>query len=111
DLEHEQAQIIREAGRWITIASDGLEGAYTSLSSGMISSAETAKRDIETFARIVVGLGPQATLRRGFAIARDAEDHPIASKGEAMKHDGFRVQFRDGPLAVENREYRGEVER
>ena len=85
DLRHHHVQIARERRRWLTIASDGLVAIYTSFTSGANSAAEAAKRDIETFARIVVGLGPHATLRRGFAIARDSEDRPITSRESAMR--------------------------
>ena len=48
---------------------------------GRPRSVEAARREIEAFARLVVGLGPQATLRRGFTIARDAEDRPDHQPG------------------------------
>jgi exodeoxyribonuclease VII large subunit len=65
----------------------------------------TSQKDIETFARIVVGLGPQSTLQRGFAIARDEQDAPLTSREAALKRASFRVEFRDGTVAVDNREY------
>ena len=54
--------------------------------------------------RQVVGLGPEATLRRGYAIARDPEGRPLGSKVEAEKRATLSIQFRDGSLEVENRE-------
>ena len=107
DLRHHHVQIARERRRWLTIASDGLVAIYTSFTSGANSAAEAAKRDIETFARIVVGLGPHATLRRGFAIARDSEDRPITSRESAMRSPEFSVEFHDGSVPVVNRSFEG----
>jgi exodeoxyribonuclease VII large subunit len=59
----------------------------------------------------VVGLGPQSTLQRGFAIARDDENNPLTSKEAAMQHASFRVEFRDGAVAVDNRDFEGRGER
>ena len=63
----------------------------------------------ETGKPLVVGLGPQATLRRGFAIARDAENRPITSREAAVQSRAFTVQFHDGTVPVANRGSEGEV--
>ena len=47
-------------------------------------------------------MGPQSTLQRGFAIARDNYDKPLTSREAAMNHASFQVQFRDGRVAVKN---------
>ena len=46
------------------------------IESGAISITDDVRKDIENFARIIVGMGPQSTLQRGFAIARDNDDKP-----------------------------------
>jgi exodeoxyribonuclease VII large subunit len=53
---------------------------------------------------MVVGLGPQATLRRGFTIARDQEGRPVTSREEAVRLLSLQVQFHDGLLTVANRQ-------
>ena len=55
-------------------------------------------------------MGPQSTLQRGFAIARDNDDKPLTSREAAMNHDTFQVQFRDGKVAVRNTDRLGEDE-
>jgi exodeoxyribonuclease VII large subunit len=67
-----------------------------------------ARAQVESLARAVIGMGPQSTLRRGYAVVRDAEGGAIGSKADAMRHEGLSIQFRDGTLAVSNREYQGE---
>ena len=49
-------------------------------------------------------MGPQSTLQRGFAIARDDDDKPLTSREAAMTHASFQVQFRDGRVEVKNLE-------
>jgi exodeoxyribonuclease VII large subunit len=66
-----------------------------------------ARTQVEHRVQTIVGLGPEATLRRGYAIARDPENRPVGSKGEAVRHQELQLQFRDGEIAVENRDYQG----
>jgi exodeoxyribonuclease VII large subunit len=83
-------------------AADDLYRALDLIESGLVTITDTARKDIESFARIVVGLGPQSTLQRGFVIARDDENKPLTSREAAMKHATFQVEFRDGRVAVKN---------
>jgi exodeoxyribonuclease VII large subunit len=76
--------------------------------SGIISVTDEARKDIENFARIIVGMGPQSTLQRGFAIARANDDKPLTSREAAINHASFQVQFRDGKLSVKNLESKDE---
>ena len=78
----------------VTKAVDDLDKSRSLVESGAISITDDARRDIENFARIIVGMGPQSTLQRGFAIARDNDDKPLTSREAAMNHDTFQVQSR-----------------
>ena len=91
----------------VTKAVDDLDKSLSLIESGAISITDDAQKDIESFARIIVGMGPQSTLQRGFAIARDNEDKPLTSREAAMSHDTFQVQFRDGRVAVKNTDRSG----
>ena len=86
---------------------DDLDKSLSLLESGAISITDEARKDIENFAKMVVGLGPQSALQRGFAIARDNDDKPLTSREAAMNHASFQVQFRDGRLAVKNTDRSG----
>ena len=111
DLDQIKTQVGRDAGRMVTKAVDDLDKSLSLLESGAISITDDARKDIENFARIIVGMGPQSTLQRGFAIARDNEDKPLTSREAAMNHDTFQVQFRDGRVAVKNTDRSGGDER
>jgi exonuclease VII large subunit len=57
---------------------------------------------------MVVGLGPHATLKRGFAIARDHEGRRVTSREAAVGLPAFQVQFHDELLPVTKREHGGD---
>ena len=107
DLDQIKTQVGRDAGRMVTKAVDDLDKSVSLIENGATSVTDDAKKDIENFARIIVGMGPQSTLQRGFAIARDNEDKPLTSREAAMNHASFQVQFRDGRVAVKNTDRSG----
>jgi exodeoxyribonuclease VII large subunit len=107
DLDHARAEMARESGRWVARALGRAEESLVSLASRAVSTAEAAKNGIETYARIAVGLGPQATLKRGFSIARDTEGRPVTSRAAATRKPEFAVQFHDGIVPVANRDFDG----
>jgi exonuclease VII large subunit len=59
----------------------------------------------------IVSLGPEATLKRGYAIARDSDGRPVGSAAEARRHSALMIQFRDGDLRVENPTHAKDEER
>jgi exodeoxyribonuclease VII large subunit len=102
DLDQIKNQVGMDAGRMVARATDDLHKSLDLIESGLVSVTDTARKDIESFARTVVGLGPQSTLQRGFAIARDDDDNPLTSRESAMGHTSFQVEFRDGRVMVKN---------
>jgi hypothetical protein len=89
DLDHIKSQVGRDAGRMVTKAVDDLDKSLTLLGNGAISITDDAKKDIENFPRIIVGMGPQSTLQTNFAIARDNENKPLTSREAAINHASF----------------------
>lgn len=102
DLVQTKSHVEWDTDRMMSMASDGLDQSISGLVNGASTIAAGAGKDIENFARIVVGLGPQSTLQRGFAIARDDDNKPLTSREAAMNNASFQVQFRDGSVAVKN---------
>ena len=107
DLDQIKTQVGRDTGRMVTKAVDDLDKSLDLIKCGVTSVTDDARKDIENFARIIVGMGPQSTLLRGFAIVRDDEDKPLTSREAAISHDTFQVQFRDGRVAVKNADRSG----
>lgn len=50
--------------------------------------------------REVAGQGPEKTLRRGFAIARDGKGKPVTSVAGAASGTDLEIEFRDGRVAA-----------
>jgi exodeoxyribonuclease VII large subunit len=104
DLDQIKTLVSRDSHRMLTKALEDLDKNFSLIESGTESIADEARKDIENFAKIIVGMGPQSTLQRGFAIARDDKDKPLTSREAAMNHTEFQVEFRDGKVAVKNLE-------
>jgi exonuclease VII large subunit len=59
---------------------------------------------IDGFVERIVCVGPTATLRRGYTIARDVDGRPLATKRRAEEAHVFEEEFQDGRLDVEVRD-------
>ena len=72
----------------------------------LLRGAEAIRRDagtrIEFFVQRIVGLGPEATLRRGYAIVRDQAGQPLGTREQAETRPVLDLEFQDGRLRVEN---------
>lgn len=55
-----------------------------------------AEQSIEGLAREVLGMGPKATLERGFALVRDDQNKPITSSKKAKEGGRIQIEFHDG---------------
>ena len=103
DLDMLRDRVVRDAGHQAALAGASLEHQAEAVRSGTASTLRAARAGIESQAERVLGLGPEATLRRGFALVRDAEGMPITNRAAAEHHE-LLVQFQDGTLRVENHE-------
>lgn len=61
---------------------------------------DEAGHEIEALAREILGVGPEATLRRGFALARDPRGKPLTSRRDALQEKRLALEFHDGVLGV-----------
>ena len=59
-----------------------------------------AEQMTEAYAREVLGLGPKATLSRGFALAHHQDGQPITSTKSARVAQHFHLEFHDGTVPV-----------
>lgn len=110
DLDQIKTQFGKDIDRMVIKAGDDLNKCLALIESGTLSVTDEARKDIENFAKIIIGMGPESTLQRGFAIARDNDDKPLTSRDAAMNHASFQVQFRDGRVSVRNSELAEEKE-
>lgn len=105
-LEHGATEIQRESRRLVVKASAELECGYSDVGTVSFAMVRGAGSLVAGHVRLVVGLGPQSTLQRGFSIAKSIDGHPITSREAASKNAEFTVQFQDGAVRVTNLEYR-----
>lgn len=61
---------------------------------------DEAGHEIEALAREILGVGPEATLRRGFAMVRDPRGQPLTSRRDALREKRLALEFHDGVLGV-----------
>jgi exodeoxyribonuclease VII large subunit len=101
-LDMQRTRLMGEIEHAVAKAADDLEQSLALVASGASLATDTARKAIDNLARIVLGLGPESTLKRGFAIVRDDADKPLTSREVALSHLRLQIQFRDGRLAVKN---------
>ena len=91
------AEAIRQSTqRQIAEADQGLVALLTTIGHFSRQRLGEAEFAVESLAREVLGLGPKATLRRGFALVRNAGGAPISSAAEAAEAGKLDIEFRDG---------------
>lgn len=61
---------------------------------------DEAGHEVEALAREILGVGPEATLRRGFAMVRDPRGKPMTSRRDALREKRLALEFHDGVLGV-----------
>jgi exodeoxyribonuclease VII large subunit len=91
----------------IESAVSDLDHSLAGVRRGSLAMVEDASSKVGAHIRLVVGLGPQSTLQRGFSIAKNPDGRPITSRAEATLNAEFTVQFHDGTVQVSNKEFEG----
>ena len=61
---------------------------------------DDASQDLEALIREVLGMGPESTLRRGFALVRSNSGKPLTSRSQASVEKLLTLQFYDGQMNV-----------
>jgi exodeoxyribonuclease VII large subunit len=84
-----------------------LDHALTEVRRGSLAMVENASTKVGAHMRLIVGLGPQSTLQRGFSIAKKYDGRPISSREAASQNAEFSVHFHDGAVQVANKEFEG----
>lgn len=72
---------------------------YEGVLQGASNGLETATRDVESVFREIMGLGPQATMSRGYTIAV-SESGVLTSAVDARKAKTIKLKFNDGDVSV-----------
>ena len=95
-------EIATKAEALTATAGANLGNARERIGTNAQSNINTARLHMDHCIERIVSLGPEATLKRGYAIARDGDGRPVGSAAEARTQAELTIQFRDGDLLVEN---------
>lgn len=96
-----QADLLSSVHRGLAQATDQLDAAKMGLETEVHAATRRARREVERLTGEVLGLGPQRTLQRGFALVRDRAGPLITSRAAALPHSHLTIEFHDGCLAVQ----------
>jgi len=102
---HEQARSQYEAVCDVTGAAtrrrrEALQSSMQDIGRAARRTVIQAKTDVASHFQSVVGMGPNRTLQRGFAIVRDNADATVTSAAQAAIKNDLEIEFRDGRIAV-----------
>lgn len=103
-LELAGKQVVGDAVRAFEQADAEVARQGIAVKKSAIEALETATLAVESDARTILASGPEATLRRGFALARDDAGQPLPRRSSVIASANFRLQFHDGVIRVSNLE-------
>ena len=102
--EHEIARHLEEIRhvslRQIGELDQGIENLWALIAHLGVQRISEAEQAIEAFAWEILGLGPQATMKRGFALVHDIEGKTVTSATKARRAQDLDVEFHDGSVRV-----------
>ncbi len=99
-LEAAAEQVRLLAQRSLAEQSRSIEQARHEVIASAKRELAQAERDTKALIGEILGLGPQATLRRGFALVR-AGAVPVISRAHAEQHHDLEIEFHDGKVPVQ----------
>ncbi len=99
-LEQYQDRITEDVKHWLAVSETDVERIFQTVFQNGQQQLELANQQVEAMGREILGIGPQATLRRGFAVVRDQNGAPIVSAVQARQEPVLNIEFRDGIVDV-----------
>jgi len=69
-------------------------------SEAIVAHLERGRMQLESLAALLDSYSYERVLARGFALVRDAADHPVASAAAVAPGAGLTIQFADGEVAA-----------
>jgi len=91
--------IVRHSKMVAKMAESELNNKLESINRLALDAINISEERVEALMSNIIGLGPKATLKRGYAIVR-SDSKAIASKGVAKRHDEMNIEFHDGSMTV-----------
>lgn len=93
-------RILSDADHWLSLSEMDVGRVYQTVFQHGQQQIDQAAHEVEGLGREILGIGPQATLRKGFAIVRAQDGSPIVSVAQAKQEQLLNIEFRDGNITV-----------
>lgn len=94
-------QTIRRAGAEVAVEADAsVRWLRDRLRGAVGRELGSAERDVTALMRSAVGLSPERTLGRGYAVVRDGAGQPVTRAAQVRAGEELRVQWGDGAAVV-----------
>ena len=107
-LDSHRVAVKRQASKLLLQRSSDLKKEGNSILNEATKALVVASEKSDDLLKFIVGIGPQATLNRGFAIAKDLNDRTIKTRETAIKNEEIVIQFQDGSVRVTNNDFQKE---
>ena len=101
DLLEQRRMILLHSPAHLHRAATALTAAHTVVLKQATRLIQQAGDHAERLLREILGQGPERTLRRGFALVRDATGQPVTSRAVANQHARLSLEFHDGRISVQ----------
>ncbi|WP_216325767.1 exodeoxyribonuclease VII large subunit [Deinococcus aestuarii] len=97
----EDARTIRAHAREALVnAEAGAQGALDRAVGSARRQADAARAEVDALMRQALGLTPQRTLARGYALVRDGAARPVTRAQDVRAGQALTLELRDGTVAV-----------
>ena len=94
-LEEMRDVVLLTADRLLSGAAIEIEAQVKAITNEAERTVNQAETTVGALISSVLGMGPEQTLKRGFALAW-AGDRPVCTAKDAANHETLRLQFHDG---------------
>ena len=99
-LENGRGRVFSDARRKTVEGRARLEPLGERLRAAFDRSLSRRDEALQRLDRMRISLGHSQTLKRGFAVIRDAEGAVVTTAAQAAERDRLRIEFADGELPV-----------
>ena len=101
DLLEQRRMILLHSPAHLHRAAIAMTAAHTAVLNQAARRIEQAGNNAGRLLREILGQGPERTLRRGFALVRDASGQPVTSRAVASQKARLSLEFHDGVIEVQ----------
>ena len=100
-VEALETTVVERSERMLAAAATRVDTTEAALFEAATRTLDRTAERVDAMVKEMVGLGPEATLKRGFAVVRNAGTRrPVSTAEEARRSGRLELMFRDGCMDV-----------